>query len=168
VVAIVVGIVLLVVGVAGFVAGWGSEPAASSASRVTTTSGVPTNSTRSDAESPDAFLAAYVGAIQRGDQTFLFDRLHPVVVARYGADACRAALGMLTDPQASLRLLSTSSATAWDYTSDGLTKTVPDTTTFVVDGTVQGASGQREYHFTRVDGRYRSFVDCGTPLGGAS
>jgi hypothetical protein len=177
---VVVGAAMALVGALGLAFGWGSKavvashgaPAVSPSSTVDSpgTSAAPSSravtTTTLTAENPSSFLAAYVAALRGGDRTFLFDRMHPVVIARYGATQCQAVTSLLVDPNASLALVSVSGPASFDYASDGRSTPVPDTYTFAVNGTVGGKAGPRQYHFALVEGRYRTFVDCGTPVPG--
>ena len=176
----VVGAAMAIVGALGLAFGWGSKAAvasrgasavspSSTAARPGTSAAPPSSAlttTTVAVENPASFLAAYVAALRGGDRTFLFDRMHPVVIARYGATQCQAVTSLLVDPNASLALVSVSGPATFDYASDGRSTPVRDTYTFAVSGTVGGKAGPRQYHFAVVDGRYRTFVDCGTPVPG--
>lgn len=102
------GAVLLLVGVIGWVldgddaeAAVAAEPASSSAptSTVSTTTSTTTSTTVAPTtqapvttvagETVEEFAAAYTAALDAGDLGFLFDRLHPTVVTRFGEQACR-------------------------------------------------------------------------------
>jgi hypothetical protein len=164
------GAVLVALGLIGLAAGWGStspHPVAAPSS-APSTAGVSTTPTPTTGapETPDGFLAQFVTALH-GDSTFLFDRLDAAVIARYGADQCRAFVPKLIDPAAQLHLVSVRGPTSYAWQTHGLTVTVDMVYEMDVDGVVMGVSGPRTYHFALVDGRFRIFVDCGTPLPGA-
>jgi hypothetical protein len=103
--------------------------------------------------------------VRSGDTGFLVDRLHPEVIKRYGRAQCRGFVVELADPTAKLRLGRVTGPTRYEYSTDGMTASVSDTYTFHVTGTAAGTTGPRDYHFALVDGRFRSFADCGTPKG---
>jgi hypothetical protein len=146
-----IGVLLSVAGILGLTQHWGSSNTrASSPAPVT--------------ENPGAFLAAFVQALRTGDETFLVQRLHPAVLARYGTEQCRRAVRELEDPNAELRLVRVSQSRFFTYASDGRTETVANTFTLATDGTVHGRRGTREYHVAVVDGRFRTFLDCGAPV----
>ena len=105
------GAVLIVVGVLGLVFSWGST----SASSPRASSG----SSRANAETPAVFLGLYVKALREGHRGFLFDRLDPAVIQRYGAPSCRNATARLLDPTAVLRLVSVTGPVTFNYTTGG-------------------------------------------------
>ena len=150
------GLTLTLVGVLGLAFGWAATE---------TTTRTPGNDTpAAAAEKPEAFLAAFVRAVNTDDQAFLVDRLHPAVIDRYGAAQCQTYVAALVDPDASLGLVDVTGPDDFEYASDGLARSVPDTLTFAVDGTLGGRAGAREYHFALVDGQFRIFADCGDPV----
>lgn len=163
---IALGAIAIVAGTLGLVLGWGSapgpSPAASPAPR-------PTEATSSTnpSEQPAVFLASFVQALRGGDATFLFDRLDPAVLARYGEQQCRTSIPHLFDPTAALKLRSTTGPTAFDYASDGKSVAVADVDVLAVDGVLGGQPVTRDYHVAQVDGLFRIFFDCGDPLPGA-
>jgi hypothetical protein len=164
----VTGGALVLVGALGLIFAWGSTGAhrAASASGSVATTTLPVTITTAPPETPEQFLALFLTALH-GDSGFLFDRLDPVVIARYGADQCRAFVPKLLDPAAQLRLVSVSGPTTYAWTTEGRTAMVDSVYALMVDGVVQGVTGARTYHIALVDGRFRIFADCGTPLPGA-
>ena len=160
---IVVGSVLSAVSVLGLVLDWGSTDAPSVAASPPHAAATATPTT--PVESSSAFFASFVKAIHDGDTTWLLARLHPAVIERYGEAQCRTAVASLRDPTFAVSLSSAGTPSDYVYASDGRSTTVPNTATFDSQGTVQGqASTTRQYHFALVDGRYRTFLDCGNPL----
>jgi len=166
-----VGGAMVVLGALGLAFGWGSSAStkaassgASSSSTPAPNSTEPASSTPSPTEDPHVFFDAFETAVRTGDTNFLVSRMHPAVIARYGAAQCRAFAPQLVDATASLHLVSIAGPASFDYTSDGLTTTVPDTFTFTVDGTAAGRSGPREFHFAVSGGQLRLFADCGDPV----
>jgi hypothetical protein len=160
-----------VIGVVGLLRGWGSTAAGTtppvsspSASAVATPSASPSPpaaSAVSAPEDPHAFFDRFTTAVHSGDQAFLADRMHPAVVARYGAAQSRACASRLVDPTQALHLVSVTGPQGYDYVSDGRSTQVSDTYVFHVDGTAAGRSGPRDYHFALVNGQFRLFVACG-------
>ncbi|MFA5883800.1 MAG: hypothetical protein WDA60_08120 [Acidimicrobiia bacterium] len=113
----------------------------------------------SGAETPEAFLAALGTALTNGDTAFLGARLHPAVIQRYGATACDGfAAGHHTPVQFTVNEVRAPSAYAW--TTDGRTTTVPNTTEVVVTAASGGTAGPQTVHVALVDGTWRYFADC--------
>jgi phage-related baseplate assembly protein len=150
----VVGGALIVVGLLGIGLGWGSTTT-SPASSAATASTVPTS------ESPQAFFAAFLAALAAGNHTYLYDRLDPAVIARFGTAECRAAVANL-HPLAGERLLAVGPTGNYRFTTSGHSTVVPDVTEFTVQ---DPAAGVVHLHFALIDGRYHYFTDCGA-LGG--
>jgi hypothetical protein len=149
-VGVVAGAVVVAIGVLGLAFDWGSS-----------------TTTRTVNERPATFLSELVQAQRVGDQTFLFARLDPAVLARYGTAQCRAAVGQFQDPSIALRLLSVSGPASYPYTTDGHTVTVQNIYTLHVTGTEANQPVNRDLHSALVDHRFRIFIDCGQPLPGA-
>jgi hypothetical protein len=161
------GAVAIVIGSLGLGLHWGRttpEPNASASGVSHSSVG---SSSRTTSEDPAEFLALFVQALRSGDAGFLFDRVDPAVIARYGDPACRATIPSLFDASASLTLRSTTGPATFAYEGDGKSVAVPDVYTFTVDGTLGGLPATRDYHLALVDGSFHLFLDCGTPLPGA-
>jgi hypothetical protein len=119
----------------------------------------------SSPEDPAAFLRAFSQALRTGDNEFLFDRLAPAVLARYGADQCRTSLAAaVNSPTLEFALQSASAPATFAWTTDGLTDDLADVLTLQVTQTVGGQSTLREVHFPMVDGQLRWLTDCGDPI----
>jgi len=133
----------------------GSSTKASSASSTTSPSAAAL------AETPEQFLAELQRAQREGDATFLLARLHPAVIERYGEDACRANVGEPPDPTSTFDVVGIDHTGPWDYTSDGQTTTIADTTFVLTNRTVRAQPTQQvEVHVAAVDGQQRWFTDC--------
>lgn len=156
------GAALAVVGVLGLALGWGSTSAPKTAAAVATTSTSSTTTTSVTNEDPKQFYEALKTAQRNKDITFLIDRLHPVVISRYGTDQCRQFYANSTGSLADTTFVNALGPQTFDYTSDGQTASVSNT--YVV--TVQGSSGSTDLHFALVNGRFTFFGDCGTPVTG--
>lgn len=154
-------------GVAGLIVGRTSSP-------MTTTSGIPSatasaaaqptaTATPATLETPQQFLDLLAQAMRSGDVGFMLSRLHPVVIARFGEDACRSKLSRLTDPSASFTVQHVEPPAPYVYTTDTRSTTVPGTYAVTVLHTQQGATSQAVVHITPVGALFRWFTDCAAP-----
>jgi len=163
---IAVGVVIALIGVLGLALDWGgsSKSTAAPASTASSSSHTSTSSSSSSTdETPEEFFALFTAAVKNGDTDFLLTRAHPAVIERYGEAQCAAFVPSLVDPTFDLRLVSVSGPEDFDYASDGKSTIAPNTYTFQLEGSAAGSSGPRDRHFALVDGKFRLFVDCGTP-----
>ena len=112
-----------------------------------------------------AFFADWANALRTGDATFLYERLHPAVVDRYGDTACRAYVGAIQRPLAATEVLGTDPATAaWSWETDGRSTEIPDALGLRLRRTEDGSTyTESDVHVALVDGEVRWFTDCGTP-----
>jgi hypothetical protein len=167
-IVIVVGVVIALVGGLGLLLDWGASSKSSAAPATTSSSSGASRASSSPAssatETPDEFFAAFTTALKNGDTAFLSERAHPAVIARYGTAQCAAFVEQLVDPSIDLHIVSVSEPGPFDYASDGKSTVVPDTYVFHVDGSAGNTPGPRDFHFALVDGQFRLFVDCGTPV----
>lgn len=86
------------------------------------------------------------------------------MIERYGEDACRADIATRTDPTRAFNDPQVREEPEdFDYASDGLSETIPDTTVVDAQVTADGATNPQEVHLARVDGEFRYFSDCGAP-----
>ena len=114
-----------------------------------------------DPATAEDFAADLLAAIQAGDTQYLFDRLHPAVIARYDTSQCRAKVdGFTADPSATWTVVSSSGPAPWSWASDNLATTIDDAWTVTVK---EPGKPRRDLHFAPADGLWRWFVDCGTP-----
>lgn len=162
--AIVIGAIVSVIGVAGAAADWGSSSKSSASIKPLAISATaPTaSSTSPRPESAVDFVTHLDAAIKNHDVEFLFTRLHPAVIARYGAARCRAFVGNVSGDY--IVTGTPSAPSSYAYASDRKTTEVANVVSVPVriphaDGTVENTA----LHTARVDGTYRYFVDCGTP-----
>jgi hypothetical protein len=118
--------------------------------------GVPGKETAGD------FLTALSNALTNGDTKFIRERMHPVVVERYGSATCDA---FAAGPHPATNIVVNQLAPPGNYSwqTDGLTRDVPDVNT--ATATVNGSPAS--VHVALVDGVWRWFTDCGTPVAGA-
>lgn len=81
---------------------------ATSTSSATTTTAAPTTTTTTEAPVPDEtvdeFAEAFAAALEAQDLDFLFERLHPTVIERFGEEACRAHLASEFSPMRDYRV----------------------------------------------------------------
>jgi hypothetical protein len=165
---VVAGTALSLVSLLGLIFDWGASAATETTQPAAESSdaSLPSSSASAapETETSAAFFAAFSTAIHDGDSSFLFDRLHPSVIARYGDAQCRSAAAGLADPTYTVTLTGVEGPATFDYASDGRTEPIPDTYTFSAAGTIVGQQSTRQYHFALVGGRYRSFLDCGDPV----
>jgi hypothetical protein len=103
-------------------------------------------------------------AISRGTNGFLFDNLHPEVVARYGEPACRRYTNATSLPGLKLTYLGSTGPAPWDWILDERTTTIPDAWAVTVTWSQPGLEEEREVHIAPADGTWRWFTDCGDPL----
>ena len=139
-----------VLSVVGMLAGRG----ASTSQVVGTTRAAPASppgSTVKPTETPAQFLDAPAKALRDGDATFLFTRLHPAVLTRYGESTCRTYTAAQHDATTQFTVTRVGAKGDYAYTTDAQTTTVPNTLTVDVE---RVANGQRTgHHCARHDHR---------------
>jgi hypothetical protein len=153
------GCLIALLGVVGLVAGLGEKTTRVAAGHDTSAA----NGKGDDRaeESPLTFVHALAKAARDGDVDFRFDRLHPAVIERYGADACRSALDDPADPTARFEDAEVDHVGPWDYTSDGETTTIKKATFVNAERYEGGQPGEPVVlHLAAVDDDYRWFTDC--------
>ncbi len=191
---VVLGVVVGAVGVAGSVAGWGASATKvylAAASPAPTTSTLPTASrpstsaplavtspstsapatvTTPSTSLPTSTPAQFVGeldrALTKGDVAFLYARLHPAVISRYGAAQCRVWAGRAKDTTSRFVVRGAAGAPAdYSYTTDSKTTVIHAVVAVPVDRVSATSTVRTAVHTVAVDGTFRFFTDCGTPLG---
>jgi len=145
--------------------GTGAPVAAASVSSTTVRTLTTTTTTVAPGEDAATFLGLLAAAIRAGDEVFLFDRLHPEVLARYGAEVCRAHVAKFVDTTSTFTVRSVSAPGAYSWETDGRSTQVAGTLTVAVERTSAGERSEAEVHVTPVDGTVRWFTDCGEPIG---
>ena len=176
----VVGILLTVVGAAGFALDGDDLPVAATTSSTASTSAVPTTTsapsttapttttttaattTTSPPETVEEFALAFAAALDRGDADFVFDRLHPIVIAIHDEASCRATVEdrvlLITD----YRLTGpVSGPESVDFTVSNRVITVSEQFRAPVAFGFQGTEVETEGVFALLDGEIRWFTDCG-------
>ena len=159
---VAVGCVLLVGGLlGGAMSGNSDESAGRSPQDITSVS---PEATMTPTAAVTKFTAGLARAIRTHDVEFLFNNLDPVVIDRYGADACRAYVTGFVDPTRRYEAGDIGSPRSWIYESDGSSDTIPDVVLVAVTGTADGQPIATEQHFALLDdGTVAWFTDCGTP-----
>jgi hypothetical protein len=166
----VAGVVVLLVGILGLFLS-GGEPAATETVSTTLGAESTTSAPTTDAPTtiavpaPDAegFVNDLGEALQAGDEVFLFDRLHPAVLDRYGEEQCRAYLETKEIPDLVLEFRDVGGPEPWDWTLDDVTTSFAEAYTVTLYNSQAG--GEEELHLVVVGGELRWFTDCGDPLG---
>ncbi len=116
-------------------------------------------------KSAQKFANEYDAASRSGNVDFLIAHLHPVVLARYGEDQCRAFLATQQDATRKTKVKSVGKPEPFEFATDNLSVTVPDTLPVLVKQTIQGKPGDRNIHVAVIDGQYKYFIDCGNAIG---
>jgi hypothetical protein len=115
-------------------------------------------------EAPESFVPRLAAAIREGNQGFLFQRLHPLVLERYGEQQCRTALEAFDDPSFELEVLSTTGPDPWRWRTDGVTTRVEETFDVEVTRRAGGEETSDVVHVSPVGRQQRWFTDCGDPV----
>lgn len=119
-------------------------------------------------EVPESMIEAFVEgigtAVREKNTTFLFERLDPAVINRYGVPACQAYLGSLDDPTFSIRMVDYSGPEPWEFVRDEVSTPIDRAYTINANVTSQGEASASELHIS-VDqfGWLYWFTDCGSP-----
>jgi hypothetical protein len=158
-----IGVVLIVVVLAGVLGPSGDPAARASPSASLPASGGPLPLLgTSDVE---AFVPELVVAVQDGDVDFLLASLHPATIDRYGEEACRIRVSFFDNPLFAMEVLEILDPAPWDYVTDDVSTTIPDA--WEVRANLSGADVPPEahvFHFAPAEGEVRWFTDCGSPL----
>ncbi len=174
----IVGALLAVVGVAGIVLEDDVAVAATTSSTASTAAPTTTTSTSSTTvttptttiapttstvppETVEGFALAFAAALERGDAAFVFDRLHPIVIAIHDEASCRATVEdrvlLITD----YRLTGpVSGPELTEFTISNRIITVSELFRAPVVFGFQGTEVETEGVFALLDGEMRWFTDC--------
>ncbi len=123
-----------------------------------------TSTTTTTAPAPDPALAVrfveeFAGAIARGDDGFLFDRLHPVVLELYTVEACRAAIDEQILAMEDYRVRGPGWVETQTFTV-GAGRVDYEVVQLPVSFVFQGQPFDAEASFAAVDGEMRWFTRC--------
>lgn len=115
-------------------------------------------------EAPERFVPTLAAAIREGNQQFLFRRLHPAVLERFGDEQCRTALEAFDNPSFDLEVQATHPLKRWAWRTDGVrTKIAPAVAVDVIRSS-GGAASDDVVHVAHVGTQLRWFTDCGDPI----
>jgi hypothetical protein len=110
------------------------------------------------------FLDQLDAAVRQGNLDFRVARLNPAVIERYGEQQCRDFLaGQPPDNTRQDHVKRVGKPEAFEYATDNLTATIPDSIPVHVRETRMGKKADRNLHLARVNGELTYFIDCGTP-----
>jgi hypothetical protein len=117
-------------------------------------------------ESPQKFLDKLNAAVRKGQTDVRVALLHPAVIERYGEQQCRDFLATpeAQDTTRKDKVQRVDKPKPFEFTTDDGALPIPNAQFVLVQETYQGKKSRRELHLARVDGEYRYFIDCGTPL----
>ena len=110
------------------------------------------------------FLDQLDAAVRQGNIDFRVARLNPAVIERYGEQQCRDFLAAQPpDNTRADQVKRVGKAEAFEYATDNLSGTIPDSIPVHVRETRMGKKADRNLHLARVNGELTYFIDCGTP-----
>jgi len=117
-------------------------------------------------EAVQKFLDKLDKAVRQSDTATRVALLHPAVIERYGEQQCRDFLASpeAEDPSRRDKVNRVDKPAPFDFTTDDGAIPIPNAQLVLVKETFQKKKSERELHVARVDGEYRYFIDCGTPL----
>ncbi len=109
----------------------------------------------------EAFLDGIASAVRDNDWMYLFERLDPAVISRYGQPACQAYLEGLNDPTFSIRPFDFSGPEPWDFVRDELSTPITRAYTINANVTSKGEASMTDLHVS-IDnfGLLYWFTDC--------
>jgi hypothetical protein len=110
------------------------------------------------------FLDELDAAEREGNTDVRMARLHPAVISRYGEDQCRTFIAGQQDKTRRHKVNSVGKARPYEYTTDNLSVTIPDTVPAFVRETFRGKKRERNLNLARVNGQFTYFIDCGQPV----
>ncbi len=111
------------------------------------------------------FANEYDAAVRSGNVDFRIAHLNPAVIERYGEDQCRSFLATQQDATRKTKVKSVGKPEPFEYTTDNLSTTIPDTLPVLVKQTIQGKPGDRNIHVAVTNGQFSYFIDCGNAVG---
>jgi len=166
------GLALTTIGTVGTVAGGSSQPPAAAPQgpepaekqrAARTPKPRPVESETRLAEDPEEFYALFETAFRTNDAAFLFDRLHPTVLARYGEQQCRDYSASLSQPDIEVDVGAVTEVESFVYDTDGIKETVSDALRARVRLSSGGVSQTQRAHLVAIDEVLHWFTDCGDP-----
>jgi hypothetical protein len=110
----------------------------------------------------EAFVEGVASAVRDKNTTFLFERLDPAVLTRYGQPACQAYLEGLDDPTFSVRMVDYSGPAPWDFVRDDISTPIPRAYSIAANVTSMGETSAMDLHISIDDfGLLYWLTDCG-------
>lgn len=120
-------------------------------------------------ESAQEFFDQFGTALADGDTDFLFERLHPEVLRRYGEDQCRAYLAGLAGASIEITVLDLSPPGPAEYERDDIVTTIDNMVVLQIERRDAGGDPvTQETRLAEFDSTVRWFTDCGDPIEGTS
>jgi hypothetical protein len=110
------------------------------------------------------FLNELSAAVRNNDVDFRLAHLHPAVIERYGEQQCRDFLAGAQDKTRRDRVKKVGKPETYDYATDKVSATIPESLPVLTRETNKGKKGDRNIHLARVNGQLTYFIDCGQPL----
>jgi hypothetical protein len=114
------------------------------------------------------FLDELDAAEREGNADVRMARLNPAVIARYGEDQCRTFIAGQQDKARRHKVQRVGQARPYEYATDNLTATIPDTLPVFAKETATSnnkkKTGERNLNLARVNGQLTYFIDCGRPV----
>jgi hypothetical protein len=110
------------------------------------------------------FLNQLSAAVRNNDVDFRIAHLHPTVIERYGEQQCRDFLAGQQDATRKDRVKKVGKPETYQYATDNVSATIPDSLPVLTRETNKGKKGDRSIHLARVNGQLTFFTDCGQPL----
>jgi len=126
----------------------------------TTLAAAPVGAASKQGETPKQFIARLATAVRTGDTKFLFQRLNPAVIHRYGGSLCRGYLSTLKDPTRKLVVQHIGKPAPFVYASDGKSTTVPKTLAVTVESTFHGQKSTQTVHIAARGKQLTWFTEC--------
>lgn len=111
-----------------------------------------------------AFIGEFSNAQEQKDVDYLMNHLGQATLDRYGQDQCRAYLEAHAGTTTAIKAVSTSYPETFEYTTDGMTTTIPDTVKVDIQLLALGTPTTSSMHVLIKDGQAYWFTDCGEPL----
>jgi hypothetical protein len=111
-----------------------------------------------------AFFNTLNTAFKVQDVTPLLESLHSSVIDRYSTPVCLAYIEARIDKPVHREVIEVTGQGAWAYETDGLSTTIENAYSVVVDTTAEGQTTRVVVHLAREGDHLRWFTDCGDPL----
>jgi hypothetical protein len=139
----------------------GSSSTQAGGSSTTQSSTTPT--TVAAAETAASFVAELAAAIRTGNAAFLFSRLNPAVLARFGATTCHTFAASVHDRTARFVVVSVGRSAPYTYTTSGRSTVVQNVVPVTISATRDAHTVRTTIHVAAAGDpvKYSWFTDCG-------